>query len=362
MSRRLSFARPLVLAVAALGWLVPVAQAASDEVVIQACVQPDTGSIRIVGSAKEECAEFGEEPLTWNQQGPQGPQGEAGPTGDVVARRWWRDADGDGYGDWYEFLDSPSRPPGYVDNRDDCHDGLAEVNPASTIPDFGRPLVVPPSFDNRPRYWGGFQPVHDDHDCNGRIGEEPVYAYRYDRDRDGAASGSSFHYVVLPLDQLRELAARESTNFIYEEGAAAFDCDDGNPNVRHVNDQGCSNGYRASNGDLDGDGHWRIGFGGGDDCDDTDGKRFPGNAEVRDTWGHDEDCDARTAGGGAAEGLLRDNHPWDERRPIRTIISPYSGTARWEQPLHADEPEGPRGLGIIQPAAPRPPAVITPQG
>jgi hypothetical protein len=35
---------------------------------------------------------------------------------------------------------------------------------------------------------------------------------------------------------------------------------------------------------------------GGDDCDDNDGNRYPGNPEVCDTAGHDEDCDPDTFG------------------------------------------------------------------
>ncbi|MCA9582786.1 MAG: putative metal-binding motif-containing protein, partial [Myxococcales bacterium] len=53
--------------------------------------------------------------------------------------------------------------------------------------------------------------------------------------------------------------------------------------------------------DLDGDGHGDAtctdGEGAlGDDCDDGDANRFPGNVEVCDEMNHDEDCDTSTFG------------------------------------------------------------------
>ena len=47
--------------------------------------------------------------------------------------------------------------------------------------------------------------------------------------------------------------------------------------------------------DADGDGHDAI-IHGGDDCDDNDANRFPGNVEVADPANHDEDCDPTTFG------------------------------------------------------------------
>lgn len=47
--------------------------------------------------------------------------------------------------------------------------------------------------------------------------------------------------------------------------------------------------------DCDGDGVKSYAFG-GSDCDDTDPRRYPGNAEVADFDGHDEDCDPQTIG------------------------------------------------------------------
>ncbi|NIS36379.1 MAG: hypothetical protein GWN79_26175, partial [Actinobacteria bacterium] len=55
----------------------------------------------------------------------------------------------------------------------------------------------------------------------------------------------------------------------------------------------CEGGCTTSDGD--GDGVDRIDCGGAD-CDDEDAQRFPGNTEVCDGDGHDEDCDLNTIG------------------------------------------------------------------
>ena len=57
----------------------------------------------------------------------------------------------------------------------------------------------------------------------------------------------------------------------------------------------CAPSCGVAGGDADGDGHVAIGCGGAD-CDDADPNRFPGNVEVCDEDGHDEDCDPRTTG------------------------------------------------------------------
>jgi hypothetical protein len=51
----------------------------------------------------------------------------------------------------------------------------------------------------------------------------------------------------------------------------------------------------TENSDVDGDNHKSIACG-GDDCDDNDPNRYPGNSEVCDDKNHDEDCDPKTFG------------------------------------------------------------------
>ena len=73
------------------------------------------------------------------------------------------------------------------------------------------------------------------------------------------------------------------------------------PSPRCLASQACDEDTRhcvtdcGINTDADGDGHDAVECR-GDDCDDSDADRFPGNTEICDPMGHDEDCDPRTFG------------------------------------------------------------------
>ena len=89
-------------------------------------------------------------------------------------------------------------------------------------------------------------------------------------------------------------------------GATAFGCIAPSTATPCLAGQQCIEGLArcltqcSETGDADGDGH-RAAECGGDDCDDADRARFPGNAEVCDPF-HDEDCELSTVGASDIDG------------------------------------------------------------
>jgi len=233
-----------------------VAHAASSDNTISGCFDKSTGQLRVLTPTANTCDPQTETALSWNQN--------------QVATRWWLDNDGDGQGDWYQFVDSPAQPPGYVANNDDCD-------------------------DNNPDAYKGrsSDPGPGDLDCNGRLAQDQLMTWYHDADGDGYGATSSS--VQAPLT-----APPKGYVLAYD------DCNDANATIHpyHFTTHYRTNGTRyrvydcpvdGSALDIDGDGH-RSTLVGGDDCDDFDPHEFPGNTEVRDGYGHDEDCDPTTGG------------------------------------------------------------------
>ncbi len=186
---------------------------------------------------------------------------------------WYRDADGDGFGDADNSTHAVSKPAGYVASHTDCNDAQALSYP-------------------------GNAEVYDgiDNDCDGSIDEGFRTWYR-DADGDGFGKVSdSTHAVSQP------------TGYVTDN----TDCNDaqvlsypGNPEIYDGIDNDCDGSvdeeFTAWYRDADGDGYGDatdstyaasqpVGYVAvNTDCNDNEALSYPGNAEVHD--GIDNDCD-----------------------------------------------------------------------
>lgn len=197
-------------------------------------------------------------------------------------RTWYRDADGDGFGDAAAALEACTAPEGYVAILGDCDDRSFAVRPGAS--------EVCDGLDN---------------DCDGRVDADPIRGTRYfrDADRDGFGGES------------RELCAA-SDGWV----ALGGDCDDANPEVAPWKTETCNGAdddcdgltdetgavgtiawYRDDDGDGFGvaatevlactspTGPWVRTAG---DCAPSESGSFPGAVERCD--GRDNNCDGTT--------------------------------------------------------------------
>jgi hypothetical protein len=213
---------------------------------------------------------------------------------------WYRDGDGDGYGDAADPELQCQQPAGYVTNDGDCDDGDPSVSPAALeVCDAGV-----------------------DDDCNGLADDDDAFAlgdtlWYLDADHDGIGDANPIFACEPPLDGV----------------AATGDCDDGDPAVSPLSAEVCNGADDDCDGladdddpssvgiawfaDADGDG-----FGGPElalacdlsadgyvltagDCNDQVAGIFPGATEVCDHV--DQDCDAAVDDGAVDQtGYLAD--------------------------------------------------------
>jgi hypothetical protein len=195
-----------------------------------------------------------------------------------VSTPYYRDSDGDGFGDGSVSKDACEKPDGYVPNANDCDDTSGQAYPGNT--------EVCDSIDN---------------DCDGTVDEEVSGTYYADSDLDGygdpatatTACTQPSGYVTDATD-CDDTTARSFPDNIEVCDEIDNDCDG-------VVDEGVQTTYYA---DVDGDGY-------GDstlaqaacsrptgysttagDCDDRAATTYPGADEYCD--GDDNDCDGTT--------------------------------------------------------------------
>ncbi|MBM4394664.1 MAG: putative metal-binding motif-containing protein [Deltaproteobacteria bacterium] len=113
---------------------------------------------------------------------------------DGVQTAFWRDADGDGWGDPDDAASACEAPVGYVDRADDCDDGQAAVSPDASETCNGI-----------------------DDDCSGQADEGLLGTYSRDADGDGYGDPN-----------VAVQACSAPGGYI----ANALDCDDSDPDVR----------------------------------------------------------------------------------------------------------------------------------
>ena len=202
---------------------------------------------------------------------------------------WYRDADGDGYGDASDTASGCEAPSGYVDNPDDCDDTDAVINPGVTetwydgidqdcdgASDFDQDgdgyETDAAGGDDCDDTDGGVRPGITeqcdgiDQDCDGDIDEDPIVAPTWFYDGDGDGQGTA---------DVRERACDAPSGFVDN----ATDCDDGDPDVYLGAPEVWYDGVDGDcagddDFDQDGDGFTSDAYG-GDDCDDLDSARFP---------------------------------------------------------------------------------------
>ncbi|HCH64433.1 MAG: hypothetical protein CL927_06965 [Deltaproteobacteria bacterium] len=199
---------------------------------------------------------------------------------DVVT--WYRDADGDSYGNALESDIDCSQPAGMVEDDRDCDDSDPSVYP-------GAPEVAYDEIDQ---------------DCDGSdlcdVDEDSYDAVECggddcdDEDGDIHVDAAEVWYdgVDQDCDDASDYDA-DSDGFDSETWGGE-DCDDADPDVYPGAPDEPYDGMvmdcnEADEYDADGDGHNSIDYG-GDDCDDANSDTNP---EASETWydGVDDDCD-----------------------------------------------------------------------
>ncbi len=197
---------------------------------------------------------------------------------DAVA--WYRDSDGDGFGNAATSVVSCSGPPGFVADSTDCDDRLDTTYPGGT------------------ELCNGV-----DDDCNGSIDDAAVDAVYYylDADRDGYGNSATFVVdCTAPTGYVADFSDCNDLATAAYPGATEL-CDGTDNDCDGAIDEDSSADAGAWYADIDGDSFGDAGsalaqceqpagyVGNSSDCDDTRAESKPGGIELCNTY--DDDCD-----------------------------------------------------------------------
>ncbi len=195
-------------------------------------------------------------------------------------QKYYRDSDGDSYGNPYSYKWACMAPSGYVDNNDDCNDGSSAIHPgASEICD------------------------DTDNDCDGSVDEgfsKTTYYRDYDSDGYGNPSNTWTTCKSPTTGWVTDNSDCHDSNSSINPGAAEI-CDGKDNNCDGITDEGCVMYTYYRDSDNDGYGNSSnstttyleappSGYvTDNTDCNDGDSDIHPGATDVCEN-GIDEDC------------------------------------------------------------------------
>jgi hypothetical protein len=187
--------------------------------------------------------------------------------------RWYRDGDGDGYGNPADSLLACTQPAGYIAAAGDCNDGSADSHPGG--------VEVCDSLDN---------------DCDGTVDNNAPTWYR-DADGDGyGVASTSIRACTQPPGYVAIFGDCNDTSAAAYPGAPEL-CDSLDNDCNGIVDDNAPTWYR----DTDGDGYGLLGateracaqplgyVAHAGDCNDGNPDVHPGALELTDCL--DNDCD-----------------------------------------------------------------------
>ncbi|MFP2934796.1 putative metal-binding motif-containing protein, partial [Pyxidicoccus sp. 3LG] len=197
----------------------------------------------------------------------------------LPTQTWYRDADGDGYGDTSQSVQDCRQPSGYVANASDCNDTNGAIKPGAA--------EVCDSVDN---------------DCDAQADEGLMGAWYRDADGDGHGNASqSTQACAQPSGYVSNSTDCDDSNASTRPGATET-CDGLDNNCSGAVDEGIAvlTWYRDADGDTYGTSTNTLqkcsqpsGYvSNSSDCNDASASIKPGASEVCD--GADNNCNGST--------------------------------------------------------------------